>query len=506
MSRAFSLGADCPMNYSTAPSNPRYNGGYDGATTPRPKLGVGDWFSLLLREKWLMMAVFSLLSLLGISFAMTLEKEYTATARLSILLGDEYIFTPRVGAAAEGSAPKQEQIVQSEVEILKTNQIAERVIRAIGIGKMFEAKDIKITQGPDTPERRIAFGVASFQKKFNAAATPNTTVVNLAYSSRDPEVAALALNRLIDEYLTYRREVLFEDRTGSLTEQRNVFEVQLQAIQQELTGFMGRNGVADFESERVSLQSLLAATRADLLSVQARQREAEGRFSSTEQSYQREPAEIRLSFETDNSRRRIELESQLADLQTRYTDDSQPVMDAKRRIEALDQVLNSPQGRAAGSTRTGTNPVRDTLATERARNLADVQALEQREAVLGAQVAQLQARAVQLSQNRPEYEDLLRRKAILEEQVRQFSNREAAARAQNELSRTSNDNIRVIERAIVPTRGRSLKRYVGLGAIVFAGLTALMAGLVRAFSRSSFPTPASAGRTLGLPVLAMVSR
>jgi uncharacterized protein involved in exopolysaccharide biosynthesis len=494
------------MNYTNAPSYPRSNGGYDGAANARPKLGVNDWAGLLWREKWLMMAVFSFLSLLGLSFAMTLQKEYTATARLSILLGDEYIFTPRVGAAAEGTAPKQEQIVQSEVEILKSSQIAERVIRTVGINKLFDAKDIQITQGPDTPERRIAFGVENFLKKFGASATPNTTVVQLAFSSRDPEVAALALNKLIDEYLTYRREVLFEDRTGSLTDQRNEFEVQLQAVQQELTGFMGRNGVADFESERTSLQALLASTRADLLSVQVRQREAQGRYSSTDESYRREPAEIRLSFESDNSRRRIELESQLADLQTRYTDDSQPVMDAKRRIEALDQVLNSDRGQAAGSTKTGANPVRDTLATDRARNMADVEALNQREAVLGAQVAQLQARALQLSQSRPEYEDLLRRKAILEEQVRQFSTREASARAQNELSQTSNDNIRVIERANVPTRGKSLKKYVGAGAILFAALTALMAGLVRAFSRSSFPTPASVGRTLGLPVLAMVTR
>jgi uncharacterized protein involved in exopolysaccharide biosynthesis len=494
------------MNYSNAPNYPRASRGYEGSSSARPKLGVSDWAGLLWREKWLMMAVFSLLSLLGLSFAMTLEKQYTATARLSILLGDEYIFTPRVGAAAEGSAPKQEQIVQSEVEILTSAQVAERVIRAVGINKLFEAKDIQITQGPDTPDRRIAFGVASFQKKLSASATPNTTVVRLAYSSRDPDVAAVALNKLIDEYLTYRREVLFEDRTGSLTQQRSEFEVQLQSVEQEITGFMGRNGVADFESERVSLQGLLANTRADLLSVQARQREAQGRWSSTDESYQREPAEMRLSFESDNSRRRIELISQLADLQTRYTDDSQPVMDAKRRLEALDQVLNSPQGQASGNLKTGANPVRDTLATDRARNLADVEALEQREAVLDAQAAQLQARAVQLSQSRPEYEDLLRRKAVLEEQVKQFATREASARAQNELNRTSNDNIRVIERANVPTRGTSLKKVAGLVALAFAGLTALMAGLVRAFSRSSFPTPASVGRTLGLPVLATVTR
>jgi uncharacterized protein involved in exopolysaccharide biosynthesis len=316
----------------------------------------------------------------------------------------------------------------------------------------------------------------------------------------------LALNKLIDEYLTYRREVLFEDRTESLTQQRSEFEVQLQSVEQEITGFMARNDVADFESERTSLQSLLATTRAELLAVQARQREAQGRYASTDASYQREPAEIRQSFESDNSRRRIELVTQLADLQTRYTDDSQPVQDAKRRIEALDQVLNSPAGQASGNVKTGTNPVRDTLAGERARNAAEVEALVQREAVLNAQAAQLQARAVTLSQSRPEYEDLLRRKAVLEEQVKQFATREASARAQNELNRTSNDNIRVIERANVPTRGTSLKKLAALVALGFAGLTALMAGLVRAFSRSSFPTPASVGRTLGLPVLATVTR
>jgi uncharacterized protein involved in exopolysaccharide biosynthesis len=494
------------MNYSNAPNYPRNQRGYEGTSSARPKLGLSDWTRLLWREKWLIMAVFSVLSLLGLSFAMTLEKEYTATARLSILLGDEYIFTPRVGAAAEGSAPKQEQIVQSEVEILKSAQVAERVIRSLGINRLFEAKDIVITQGPDTPDRRIAFGTANYQRNFGASATPNTTVVGLSYKSRDPEVAAQVVNKHIDEYLTYRREVLFEDRTDSLTQQRSEFEVQLQAVQQEITGFMARNDVADFEAERTSLQGLLANTRADLLGVQARQREAQGRFSSSDQSYQREPAEVRLSFESDNSRRRIELVSQLAELQTRYTDESQPVQDARRRIEALDQVLNSPQGQASGNTKTGINPVRDTLATDRARNLADVSALEQREAVLNAQSAQLQARAVQLSQNRPEYEDLLRRKAVLEEQVKQFATREASARAQNELNRTSNDNIRVIERANVPTRGTSLKKLAGLIALMFAGLTALMAGLVRAFSRSSFPTPASVGRTLGLPVLATVTR
>ena len=210
------------MTYHTGPSYPR-TGGYEPTGSVRPQLDLRDWISLLWREKWLMIIVFILISALGIAFATTLQKSYTAAARLSILLGQEYVFTPRVGAAGEGAAPKQEQIVQSEVEVIKSAQIAERVIRKIGLDRLFNPEDIQITQGPDTPERRIAFGVDQFQRKFTAEASANTTVIQLRYQSKDPVIAAKVLNTMIDEYLTYRREVLFEDQTGALRTQRNEF-------------------------------------------------------------------------------------------------------------------------------------------------------------------------------------------------------------------------------------------------------------------------------------------
>jgi hypothetical protein len=43
---------------------------------------------------------------------------------------------------------------------------------------------------------------------------------------------------------------------------------------------------------------------------------------------------------------------------------------------------------------------------------------------------------------------------------------------------------------------------VALLALVLAAFAAVCAGLARGLSRPGFPTPASAGRTLDLPVLA----
>jgi uncharacterized protein involved in exopolysaccharide biosynthesis len=489
---------------SYAPQAPySAGGGYGGA---RARLGPGDLIQMMLREIWLMAAVFSVVAMLGIAFAFTLERTYEAQARLSVLLGDEYVFTPRAGAAAEGSTPKQEQIVQSEVEVIKSIQVAERAVRDIGLETLFEPEDLIVREGAPSEEARFSLAVYNFQREFYASATPNTTVITLGFRHKDPQIAARTLNTLIDEYLAYRKEVLFEDRSGPLAAQRNEFEVQLEAVEAEMSGFLAANGVADFEAERAAVQGLLSTTRAELLNVQSRASEARGRLAATTGNFNREPGEVRQSFETDNSRRRIELQQQLEDLRTRYTEQSQPVQDQLRRIEALERLLNSPEGQAAGVTKTGPNPVRDTLAADRARADADVEALVQREAVLDSQVAQLQARAVALANAKPQFDDMVRRKAVLEEQVRQFASREATARAQNELNQSGNDNIRVIQRAEPPARGSSLRRPAAAAALLLAALTALAAGLMRALSRRSFPTPASVGRTLGVPVLATVTR
>lgn len=487
------------QNYSNSMS-------YSNAHSNNAQLSVLDWIKLLFREIWLMMAVFSLIMLMGFAFAMTLQKKYTAEARLSVLVGEEYVYKPQVGAAGEGASPKQEQIVQSEVEILTSAQVLARVLKTIGLNRVFEPKDLIVNNGPDTPEFKFNIGVEAMRKLIGASATPNTTVIKLSFSNKDPQIAAETLNKLIDEYLLYRREVLFEDRSEGLGGQALEFSNELNDVQNQINQFLIANNISDYEAEKSSIQSLLGTTRQELLMTISRRTEAEGRFSATDNSYSKEPSQIRLSFETDVSKRKLELQQQLSELLTKYTEESQPVKDLRRRIEALDEVLDSPMGKNTGVIKTGPNPVRDSLATERARTNAEVKALRDREQVLMAQVESLQARAMQIATIRPQYEELIRKKNVLEEQVRQFSSRELSANAQARLNSVSNDNIRVIERAVVPIKGKSMKLIVAIGTLMFAGFCALFAGLIRAFSRKSFDNSKNASRNLGIPVLATINR
>ena len=90
---------------------------------------------------------------------------------------------------------------------------------------------------------------------------------------------------------------------------------------------------------------------------------------------------------------------------------------------------------------------------------------------------------------------------VLQASVRDFSVKEEQSRAAQEIAAKSNDNIRIVQRAIPPTKGKSLRKPVVMLAFLFAGFSALCAGLLRMFLRPGLPTAQAAARTLDLPVL-----
>ena len=135
---------------------------------------------------------------------------------------------------------------------------------------------------------------------------------------------------------------------------------------------------------------------------------------------------------------------------------------------------------------------------------AEVAALQQASATLADQIAQVTQRQLRLDSLEPQYQGLTRDRDVLSNNVRDFTVKEQQTEAADAIARDSNDNITVVERAMAPDQGKSLRKPVAILAILMAGFTALCVGLARIFLRSGFPTAASAGRTLGLPVLATV--
>ena len=179
------------------------------------------------------------------------------------------------------------------------------------------------------------------------------------------------------------------------------------------------------------------------------------------------------------------------------------VADADRQIRELEALDAAGQAVGPGAKRVGVNPVFQTLQTERNQLQAEAASLRARKASLAAELDQVTARRQKLNTLQAPYDDLVRQRDLLAANVKAFLQRQQESQAQQSISSSEGDgNVRVIERALPPTTGSSLRKPVLAVAVLFAAFSALCAGLLRAFLRRGIPSASYAERTLGLPVLA----
>lgn len=138
-------------------------------------------------------------------------------------------------------------------------------------------------------------------------------------------------------------------------------------------------------------------------------------------------------------------------------------------------------------TRTGINPIYQVLQTEKIQLSSEVAALQKAEAALASQVVELIVRRQRLAGLRNDAGDL--------------TVSEGQDRAGQEIALLANDHIRIVQRAVPPARGVSLRMPILALTLLLASLAGLGAGLVRMLLRPGLPTAQVASRTLDLPIL-----
>ena len=470
----------------------------------RARYTPGDIITLLWREWPLMLVVFLVIVVLGFGALFTLKTVYPAQSSVLVRLGQEYVYQPRAGDAARGAVPESDAVIQSEVEILSSAQLKEQVIDRLGLPRLYPA----IGAGYDSAspaDRRLMMGkaVAAMEHGLKITSAPGAPVVRLSFEHADPQLAALTLNTLLDQYLIYRRTVLL-NQTAPLEDQRRAFEDRLNQADQAYENFLGSNNIGDFEAEKTALSQLQANLQQQKFTADDDLRERQGRLGAlTAQAGQLAP-EIGLYRDVDHAAqdKLTDLQIQRETLLSRYQPDASPVRDLDAQIAAMQRAIQSGHVQGDGARRVGINPVYQTVQSDKIQLTAEIAALQQSSQTLGEQIDQVTQRQLRLAQLEPQYEGLTRDRDVLQNNVRDFTVKEQETEAADAIAREGDDNISIVERAVVPTQGKSLKRPIAVLTLILALFTALCVGLLRGFLRPGIPTPASASRTLELPGLA----
>ena len=476
-----------------------------GGHAPGPRYDLSDYVTRLAREKWLILFVFLVISALGIAAATRMKTLYPVYSSVLVRLGQEYVYEPRAGDAGRGAVPDSDQVIQSETEILGSAQLKQRVITRLGLARINPKLAEKYAASDASEKKRVlADAVQDMERNTKIETAPDTPIIKLSFKAEDPEVAALVLNTLLEEYLVYRRGVLGDTSGPALAEQRAQLEKRLDQADRAFQDFLAVNQIGDFAAEKANLAQLSAQVQQQKYQAEAQLQERVARLANLSSQMGGITKEVGLyrDFSGAASDKLAALRVQREDLLSRYKNDARPVQEVESQIAQLEAGLASGRTRTEGAKRLGINPVYQTVETERVQLTADIAALRQSLAALNAQVEKLTQRSLRLSSLEPQFQQLSLDRDVLQANVRDLTVKEVQSRASQDLANSESDNIRIISRAIPPNKGTSLKRPVAMLGVLIGAFTGLCVGIIRMLLRPGVATLRAAERTFDLPVLA----
>src|SRR6185503_1481364 len=109
----------------------------DEPLRPEGDAAARELLSSLARGKWTVLVVFVVVT--GIATWSTLHTPplFEAESSLLVRIGREYMYRPEDGRAEATRTPSLSEMVNSEVEILSSRDLAEQVVREIGVERLY---------------------------------------------------------------------------------------------------------------------------------------------------------------------------------------------------------------------------------------------------------------------------------------------------------------------------------------------------------------------------------
>ena len=234
-----------------------------------------QYLRIVWARKWLVLALFILVAAAGIAFTLLLPKQYTAETSMVV----ELRIDPALGALAPALAAPS--YMATQVEILKSERVASRVVKMLGV----ERSPAAVQQWRDETKAKIPldrYFANLLQRGLNVEPSRGSNVLNISFSARDPIFAQAAANAFAQAYMDISVELRVAPAKQSavfLDDQTKALRANLEQAQSRLSKFQQEKGIVvsderlDQENARYStLVAQLAMAQAERVDTSTRQR------------------------------------------------------------------------------------------------------------------------------------------------------------------------------------------------------------------------------------------
>jgi uncharacterized protein involved in exopolysaccharide biosynthesis len=524
-----------PMNIENYPASP-----FRGSFTLR------DFFYVLFRHKWKAVAFFLIVLIATIAGAFLATEIYRSDAKLMVRIGRESVTLDPTASTGQviSVGPSRDSEINSEIEILKSRELAHKVVEAIGPNAMLEGPISKFDTGAlgadqnmlekfrnlfrllkkrvqtslvnlglskPLPDREMA--VIKFTENFTVERQKNTNILLLSYEGPDPMLSRNILSKLIEFFL--EKHIIAYRNVGSYEffgKQSDQIRGQMAQIEEELKRLKSTSGVASLDEQRRilmsrigSLQQESEATQSAIAISRARVQALMGKLKGMSPTLVTQETRGTSNQGADLMRARLyELQLREQELLSKYTPTSTPVQEVRRQIEEAKALLAKEEPTRTQVTM-GINTAYQELNLDLIKENANLSSLEAKTKVVKTQLDSARAELTALSNTEVKMVNLQRELSLLDAKYRKYTENLEQSRIDQALLNNKMTNISVIQEASASQKPvKPLKSlYLGLGFLL-----GILGGIFLAFFSEyhdhSLKKPQDVEEKLDLPLLASI--
>lgn len=469
-----------------------------------------DLVAVVFRQRRTILTLFFAVVALSF-FSGVLARKYEAHMKILVLRQRmDAMVTAEPNAPSEASPEVTEEDLNSEVELLRSDDLLRSVVLATGL----QHHQLSLFEHPSN-DAAIAMAVHALGKDLGIEPVRKANVITVSYRSSDPELAARVLNAVEAAYLEKHQEVHRPSGEFHFFDQQTErFREGLEQSQAKLTAFTQKNGVVAAQEERDLVLQRVADFDANAHQAQAEAADASQRIRSLQAQLSAMQPRLTTEVRTaENPQLMQQLKSTLLNLElkrtellTKFDPSYRLVQEVNKQIAETQAAISEEERQPSQEKTTDQDPTYQMLQSELAKTEEELSGLNARAAASRTAAGEYHAAALDLEREGLQQEDLERVEKTDEDNYLLYSKKREEARISDALDQRGILNVAIAETPLVPALPvQSPTKTAGV-TFLLALFVSVGAGFISDYASPSFRTPDEVTGYLAVPVLASLPK
>ena len=457
-----------------------------GADAPDSYSYIRTYWLIFLKRMWTILAAALVMATVAAIVSFKTQPVYEATARVEVEAE-----TPEIQSFndlfRDMSGWNDETFLQTQVNVLKSENLAWRTVQQLGMGGKAEFGGGGERPQADSQTAAQNGLIQAFRGHLRVQLMRDSRMIEVTFDSTDPQLAARAANALVNNYSEYNFHQKYDatrQASGWMEGQLDELKAKVEKSQQAMVDYERQNVIVNVGDKQTVVEQRLAALSTDLTNAQSERMQKESVYDLVNSN----PSQAAFTTQNDLLGR---LDDKYAELREEY-------------VDALGQY--GPNFPKVKRLRDQLDEVQSIMERERKRVVVrihnDYMAALGRERLLSAAVAQEKVEVGKLSQLLIEHNMLKREFETNQQLYANLLQRLKDATVSAGLRAT---NIHLVDSALVPTAPVRPRIAYNIAVGLLVGL---VLGVTLAFIQESLDTSVKSAeeleRLVAAPALAVI--